>query len=186
MATWPQPVQLNHKVPKRGGWQQKKPALSLLALFVPLGLKGSVQYSTGVKYANWDVPTAITSVTGQAVVVTTQPNIPPIYPETKSLSVPEIKPMLSQEPSDFIISSSLDSEAVSQPSVLSPEALVVNVSLIASTSTQSVHSSSCSVIPTVSFSSSPSSQCYGKGIFGGVFVYTYSEVSYNTSECGGT
>ena len=93
-----------------------------------------------------------------------------IYPETKSLSVPEVKPMLSREPSDFIISSSLDSEALSQPSVLSLEALVVNVSLIASTSTQSVHTSLCSVIPTVSFSSSPFSQCYGEGIFEGVFT----------------
>ena len=61
-------------------------------------------------------------------------------------------------------------KTVSQPSVLSPEALVVNVLLIASTSTQSVHTSLCSVIPTVSFSSSPSSQCYGEGIFGGVFT----------------
>ena len=95
MATWPQPVQLNHKVPKRGGWHQKKPALSLLALFIPLGLKGSVQYSTGVKYANWDVSTTITSIIGQAVVVTTQANIASIYPETKNLSVPEVKPMLS-------------------------------------------------------------------------------------------
>ena len=116
------------------------------------------------------MPTTITSIIGQAVVVTTQANIAPIYPETKSLSVPEVKPMLSQEPSHFIISSSLDSEALSQLFVLSPEALVVNVSLIASTSTQSVHTSLCSVIPTVSVSSSPSSHCYGEGIFVGLFT----------------
>ena len=163
---------------KKGRMAAKKPALSLLALFVPLGLKGSVQYSTGVKYANWDVLATITSVIGQAVVVTTQANIALIYPETKSLSVPEVKPMLSREPSDFIISSSLDSEAISQPSVLSPEALVVNVSLIASTSTQSVHNSLCSVIPTVSFSSSPSCQCYGEGIFGGVLHLFRSQLQH--------
>ena len=56
-----------------------------------------------VKYANWDVPTTITSVIGQAVVVTTQANIAPIYPETKSLSVPEVKPMLSREPSVLLL-----------------------------------------------------------------------------------
>ena len=121
MAIQLQPAQLNHKVPKKGVWEQRKPALSLLAIFVPPGLKGSVQYSTGVKYASWDVPAAITNVIDQAVVVTTQANTTPVYSETNSPSVPDVKSMLSQESGDFIISSLLETEAVSQPSVLSPE-----------------------------------------------------------------
>ena len=44
----------------------------------PADLKGSVQYSTGVKYSSRDVPTAITNVIDQAVVVTTQANTAPI------------------------------------------------------------------------------------------------------------
>ena len=87
---------------KKGGWEQKKPALSHMATFVPPGLKSSVQYSTGVKYASWDVPTAITSVTDQAVVVTTQPNTAPVYPGINIPSVTDVKPILSPESSDFI------------------------------------------------------------------------------------
>ena len=154
---------------KKGGWEQKKPILSLLAIFVPQGLKGSVQYSTGVKYASWDVPTAIINAIDQAVVVTTQENTAPVYPETKIPSVPDVKLMLSRVSSNFIISL-LESKAVSQPSVLSPEALGINASLHASMSTKSVCTSLCSVTPTVDATSSSSGHCYREGKFGGVFT----------------
>ena len=126
--------------------------------------------STGVKYASWDVPTAITNVIDQPVVVTNQANTVPVYPETNSPSVPDVKPMLSQESGDSIIISSLETEAVSQPSVLSPEPLGINVLLNKSASIQSVCTSSCSVTPIFNATNSSSGHCYREGKFGGVFT----------------
>ena len=155
---------------KKGRMGAKETRTQSSGNFVPQGLKGSVQYSTGVKYVSWDVPTAITNVIDQAVVVTTQEDSAPVYPETKILSVPDVKPMLSRVSSNFIISSSLESEAVSQPSVLSPEALGINAFLNVSMSTQSVRTSLCSVIPIVNATSSSSGHCYGEVKFAGVFI----------------
>ena len=101
---------------KKGRMGAKDTSTQPSSNFRPPGLQGSVQYPTGVKYASWDVPTAITNVIDQAVVVTTQANTAPVYLETNSPSVPDVKPMLSQESGDFIISSLSETEAVSQPS----------------------------------------------------------------------
>ena len=68
------------------------------------------------------------------------------------------------------LSSSLETETVSQPSVLSAETSGTNVLLNASTSTQSLCTSSCSVTPTVNATNSSSGHCYREGKFGGMFT----------------
>ena len=62
----------------------------------------------------------------------------PSLPRNEQPSVPCVKPILSSGSGNFIISSSLETEAVSQPSVSSQEPSGINVLLNAYTSSQYV------------------------------------------------